>query len=266
MTDTHAHLASSRFENELDAVIGRAQDEGVARIVAIACDLEDSAANIVLSDRYAAVAPTVGVHPLYVHEPGATEWFEELSTLARTPGVAAIGEIGLDYHHPPGDASTEKEWRSKQRKVFEKQLQLAVDLDLPAVIHQRQSAEDVAGVLRQFPKVRAVLHCFTGTVAEAEAALEMGHFLSYTGILTFPSAEDVRETARIAPLDRVMVETDSPYLAPIPYRGKRCEPLMVTRTAEKLAEIHEMETDEIASVTSRNAETFFKNLLASAPV
>lgn len=256
ITDTHAHLASGRFKNELDSIISRAVEQGVSRIVTIACDVEDSIRNFELAEAYSSVLPTAGIHPLYVHEtePG---WQSEIRNLARRPEVAAIGEIGLDYYHPPGDGSSEKAWRSLQATVFEELLQLAVELQLPVVIHQRNSAEDVTTILRQFPEVRAVLHCFSGSVKEAETALEMGHFLSFTGILTFPSAREVRDVASMVPLDRVMVETDCPYLAPVPYRGKRCEPYMVASTLEKFAGIRELSLDEAAEITTRNAANFF---------
>jgi len=260
LVDTHAHLASSKFAEEVPLVIERATAAGVKRIVAIACDIEDSLVNLSLAGRYPTVKAAVGIHPLYVHDPGGTDWLEQLAKMTETSEVAAIGEIGLDYFHPPQDGTTEDEWRSLQRVFFEHQLDLAVSRDLPVVIHQRNSAEDVLTVLRNFPKVRAVLHCFTGTIPEAEAALELGHMLSYTGIVTFPNAAEVQEAARMTPADRIMVETDCPYLAPVPFRGKRCEPFMVTHTAEKVAELQGVEVDEMARITSKNAGGFFRNI------
>lgn len=257
--DTHAHLASEKFRDDLDGIVARAVKENVTRIVSIACDLEDSNYNLELARRFEPVMPTVGIHPLYVHEV-SPDWQSEIKLLAGRPEVAAVGEIGLDYYHPPGDGSSEAEWRSLQRGVFESLLQLAVDLDLPVVIHQRNSSEDVTAVLRQFPGVRAVLHCFSGTVQEAETALDMGHLLSFTGILTFPSAGEMRDVASMVPLDRVMVETDCPYLAPVPFRGKRCEPFMVSSTLRKLAELRELSPDEAARITTENAREFFRFL------
>tara|TARA_R110002096_G_scaffold45372_9_gene121904 strand:- start:4975 stop:5784 length:810 start_codon:yes stop_codon:yes gene_type:complete len=258
LTDTHAHLASSRFSEEIDDIVQRARQAGVKRIVSIACDLEDSQTNLNLAKQYEEVSPTIGIHPLYVDEINHANWLEELTKLGTSNSVAAIGEIGLDYFHAPPGAKTEVEWRAQQLDVFERQLELAVNLDLPVVIHQRNSASDVTAVLKQFPKVKAVLHCFTGTPTEAETALEMGHLLSFTGILTFPNANEVREAAQIVPKDRVMVETDCPYLAPVPFRGKRCEPSMVQYTNEALAALHGLEVQEMAEITSRNASEFFK--------
>jgi len=259
LVDTHAHLASSKLQPDLDAILERSQSAGLARIVSIACDLEDSKTNLELAEAHPMVAPTVGIHPLYVHEIDSPDWESELRELASRTGIAAVGEIGLDYFHPPGDGSSEGDWRKLQREIFERQLQLALDLDLPVVIHQRESAEDVTAVLRQFPGTRAVLHCFTGTMAEAETALELGHSLSFTGILTFANASQVQEVAARVPLDRIMVETDSPYLAPVPYRGKRCEPAYVRHTAEKLALLRGLDFAELARATSENASRFFSS-------
>ncbi len=257
LTDTHAHLASTRLRGDLDGVLGRARDRGVRRIVSISCDVEDSRLNLEIAREHPSVHPTVGLHPLYIAEISGESWLEELRELASLPQVVAIGEIGLDYFHPPQDGSSEKDWRRKQRAVFEQLLQLALELNLPAVIHQRESATDVAEVLAGFSGVRAVLHCFSGTREEADAAIEAGHFLSFTGILTFSNATELRNTVASIPLDHVMVETDCPYLAPNPYRGKRCEPSMVEFTAKTLGELHGLSLEEISRVTSATAREFF---------
>ncbi|MDF1823734.1 MAG: TatD family hydrolase [Verrucomicrobiales bacterium] len=261
LIDTHTHLSSSRFSGDVEGVVRRAADSKVSHLVAIACDIEDSEENLKLARQFPCVSPTVGIHPLYVHETEA-DWEAKLRRLSHEPGVAAVGEIGLDYFHPPQDGRTESEWRALQRSVFETQLQLALEMDLPVVIHQRQSASDVSEVLAGFTGVKAVLHCFTGTQREAELALAAGHYLSFTGIITFPSAGEVRDVAAAAPLDRIMVETDSPYLAPVPYRGKQCEPFMVAHTAARLAELHGLTPEEMAEITSSNACRFFKHLSA----
>lgn len=256
-TDTHAHLASSRFEGNLDEVLHRAREAGVRRIVSISCDLEDTLTNLDLSERTPGVFATAGVHPSYVHEVGQGDWLGRISGLAARPGVVAIGEIGLDHYHPPADGSPVEEWRRRQREVFEAMLQLANDLALPAVIHQRECAEEVMEVLGAFPRVRAVLHCFTGSRAQAERALEQGHHLSFTGVLTYKNSGDLRETVSTLPLDRIMIETDAPYLAPVPFRGKTCEPAHVVQTAIQLANLHGLALEEIARITSDNAGKFF---------
>ncbi len=261
LTDTHTHLASSRFKDDLEEVILRARENGVERIISISCDMEDSDFNAALAEKNSGVFATIGIHPSYVHEiEGGIEgheWSEKLRTLVSHPEVCAIGEIGLDYFHPPGDGGSEADWRIKQRIVFEKQLQIALEADLPVVVHQRESAADTMDVLRNFPGIRAVLHCFGGTNDEAEEALSLGHYISFTGILTFSKAESVREVARSIPLDRVMVETDCPYLAPVPFRGKRCEPYMVKYTATELGRLHDLGLEEISEITTRNASRFF---------
>lgn len=257
LTDTHAHLASARFAGQVGEVISRAAESGVERIVTISCDVEDSLTNLTLARTYPGVYPTAGIHPSYVHEIEEATWFEDIRRIASEPEVVAIGEIGMDYYHPPGDGGTVEAWRDRQRRVFEQLLQLALDLGKPVVVHQRECGDDVIEVLANFPGVTAVLHCFTGTIGEAERALAMGHYLSYTGVLTYKNAEAIREAARITPLDRVMVETDAPYLAPVPFRGKSCEPAMVEFTARTLADIHGLSYEEICQVTSRNAATFF---------
>lgn len=258
LTDTHAHLASPRFSGQIPGILARAREAGVGRIVTISCDEEDSRTNLAIAKAHAGISATVGVHPSYVHEVGAGDWLGRVSALARSPGVVAIGEIGLDFYHPPGDGSDLDAWRFRQRNVFEAMLQLAADLGLPAVVHQRESGPQVLEVLSGFPGVVAVLHCFTGGPEEASRALEMGHFLSFTGVLTYSKAEEVRATAAMVPLDRVMLETDAPYLAPVPFRGKTCEPAMVKHTAERLAELRGLSVEEVASITSANAEDFFR--------
>ncbi len=257
LTDTHAHLASRRFAGEIPALLARSREAGIGRIVSISCDVEDAETNLSLAAAHPGVFATAGIHPCYVHEPGPADWRERLRAQIAAGGVVAVGEIGLDFHHPPQDGSGEADWRRLQESVFEEMLQLSLDHGLPAVIHQRESTAATLAVLERFPGVTAVLHCFTGTPAEAERALAGGHFLSFTGVLTYPKAEEVRETASLAPLDRIMVETDSPYLAPVPFRGKPCEPAMVQYTARRLGELHGLSPAEIAGITSRNAERFF---------
>lgn len=257
LTDTHAHLATARFAGEVPGILARSREAGVGRIVSISCDLDDVEANLDLAAAYAGVFATAGIHPCYVHEPGPVDWRERLRRLSERPKIVAIGEIGLDFYHPPEDGSETAAWRRLQESIFEEMLQLAQDLHLPAVIHSRESTPAVLDVLARFPAVRAVLHCFTGTPAEAEEALAAGHFLSFTGVITYPKADDVRATAAVVPLDRLMIETDAPYLAPVPFRGKSCEPAMVRHTCQRLAEIHGLSTEEMTVATSRNAETFF---------
>lgn len=257
LTDTHAHLASARFAGSVPDVLARSRENGVGRIISISCELDDVEANLALAAEHPGVFATAGIHPCYVHEPGPEDWRERLQILAARPEIVAIGEIGLDYYHPPEDGSETAVWRRLQESIFEEMLQLAQDLHFPAVIHSRESTPAVLDVLARFPEVRAVLHCFTGSPAEAEQALAAGHFLSFTGVITYPKADDVRATAAVVPLNRIMIETDAPYLAPVPFRGKSCEPGMVRHTCQRLAEIHGLTSEEMTLVTSRNAASFF---------
>lgn len=261
LVDTHAHLASHAFsaEGELRAVIERASEAGVTRIVSIGSELEDSQRNVEIAASYPGVFATVGVHPTSVHEVPQEGWVDDLRGLSRQPKVHAIGEIGLDFYHPPQDGGPEDAWRARQERFFRAQLDLAVERNLPVVIHQRDSFEAVAEVMRDYTgKVSAVFHCFNGTPNQARPLLDQGHYLSFTGIVTFPKASEVHDSARFVPDDRLMVETDSPYLAPVPYRGKRCEPAYTRETAARIAELRGVSFEQIAAITSQNAERFFR--------
>lgn len=261
LVDTHAHLASHAFQEdgELEAIISRAAEADVDRIISIGSELDDSQQNVEIASRFPGVFATVGVHPTSVHEVTKEGWVEDLRGLSQQPKVQAIGEIGLDFYHPPQDGSPEETWRARQDHFFRSQLDLAVELDLPVVIHQRNSAEAVAEVMKDYiGKVTAVFHCFNGTPDQARVILDQGHYLSFTGIVTFKNAREVHESARFVPEDRLMVETDSPYLAPVPFRGKRCEPAYTRQTAEHIAGLRDVSLEHLAEVTSRNAERFFR--------
>lgn len=260
LVDTHAHLASRVFAppGELDAILRRAGEAGVTRIVSIGSDLEDSRRNAAIASAHEGVFATVGVHPTSVHEVTEEGWIDELRGLTRLPKVVAIGEIGLDFYHPPQDGSPEAVWRERQDRFFRSQLDLAAELGLPVVIHQRNSSEAVAAVMADYHgRVTAVYHCFNGTAAEARRIVEQGHCVSFTGIVTFPKSTGVQEAARAVPGDRILVETDSPYLAPVPHRGKRCEPAYARLTAECLAGLRGIGFDAFAEATTRNAQRFF---------
>lgn len=260
LTDTHAHLASTVFSHpgELFGVVERASEAGVTRIVSISSDLTDSRRNVEIAAEFPGVHSTVGVHPTSVHEEEEQGLISDLTGLCRKPKVVAIGEIGLDFYHPPQDGSPEAKWRARQERFFRAQLDLAVVLDLPVVIHQRNSIDAVAAVMGDYAgRVRAVFHCFTGTIPEARRILDHGHLISFTGIATYPKAVEVHEAIRWVPADRFMVETDSPYLAPVPFRGKRCEPAYTRFTAERIAELRGTTLETIASSTTENARKFF---------
>lgn len=257
MIDSHCHLADDVFREDLAAVVDRARAAGLDRalvILAAGDPAEESQATrlIELWDR---VRFAVGVHPHAAHEFGDDPDRSAAivrAQCARMAAVRAIGEIGLDYHY---DFSP----RDVQQLVFRAQVRLARELHLPVVIHTREADEDTVAILREEGRgqVRGVLHCFTGTAALAQAGLELGFFISAAGIVTFPKAGELREVIKGVPLDRLLVETDSPFLAPVPHRGKRNEPAHVPHVAATLAAAHAVPVEEVDRITTRNFETLF---------
>ncbi|HEY7388890.1 MAG TPA: TatD family hydrolase [Bryobacteraceae bacterium] len=246
--DSHCHLDDSQFDADRADTIERARTAGVETLMAIGTgegppDLE---AAIRLADRHEFVFATVGVHPHDAAKAG-DETFARMEALLRHPKVRAIGEIGLDYHY---DFSP----RPVQREVFARQLALAAQAALPVVIHTREAWEDTLAILRTASPRAGIMHCFTGDAAQARQALDLGFHLAFGGVLTFPKAEAVREAARITPADRLLLETDCPYLAPVPMRGKRNEPAFLVETARRLAEVRGVPLEEIAAQTTANFE------------
>ncbi len=260
LVDTHAHLTSDRFLGKVPELLHRCDSAGVSRVVSIGCDLPDSRAALALAKEHGAISAAVGIHPCYVDEPVPEGWIDELRELSAEPEVVAIGEIGLDYYHAPPEPFTVDSWRQQQADFFRAQLDLAREVALPVVIHQRESGDDTLDILEAYPEVLAVLHCFTGTLAQAERALAMGHYLSFTGVVTYKKAEEVRKVAAMVPEDRFMVETDAPYLAPVPFRGKSNEPAYVVHTAKQVAETRGISEEECARLSSENAMRFFRGL------
>ena len=206
----------------------------------------DLEAAVRLADRYEFIYATVGIHP-HDASKAAPESFARLGELMRHPKVVAVGEIGLDYHY---DFSP----RDVQRGVFERQLGLAAERGKPIVIHTREAWEDTLAILRNSWRGAGIMHCFTGDRKQAREALDLGFHLSFGGVLTFPKAEEVREAARMTPDDRLLVETDCPYLAPVPHRGKRNEPAFVVETVKRLGEVRGRRPEEIAEITTSNWE------------
>jgi TatD DNase family protein len=248
LVDSHCHLDDAQFAEDREATIERALAAGVERMMAIGTgggppDLETA---IRLADRYVFFYATVGVHP-HDAAKATPETFEHLRDLASHPKVLAIGEIGLDYHY---DFSP----RDTQREVFVRQLELAREAGKPIVIHTREAWSDTIAILREHYAGDGIFHCFTGGPAEAREALELGFHLSFGGVLTFPKAESVREAAGVTPLERLLIETDAPYLAPVPHRGKRNEPAFMVETARKLAVVLGISAEELATATTRNFE------------
>jgi TatD DNase family protein len=256
MIDSHCHLADAVFAADLDAVVARAREAGLERALVIleAGNANESAQALKVEALWPDVRTSIGVHPHAAHEyadrPQRTADVVR-AQVAATPSARAIGEIGLDYHY---DYSP----RDVQQRVFRAQLVLAVELGLPVVIHTREADEDTLAILRDVGQVTGVLHCFTGTADLARAGLELGLYVSLAGIVTFPKAGDLRETARGVPLDRLLVETDSPFLAPVPFRGKRNEPAHVAQVVAALADLHHLEAADLARQTTANFHCLFR--------
>jgi TatD DNase family protein len=258
MIDSHCHLADETFAADLEDVVRRARDAGLERALVIleAGNAKEAAQAQRLEQLWPDVRLSIGVHPHQAHQFAGDP--ERAAVVVReqcasTPSVRAVGEIGLDYHY---DYSP----REVQHAVFRAQIRAALELDRPVVIHTREADEDTIAILREEGggSLRGVLHCFTGTAALRDAGLALGFYISLAGILTFPKAADLRETARAVPLDRLLTETDSPFLAPVPYRGKRNEPAHVTRVVATLADMHQMPAGELAQRTAANFHTLFR--------
>jgi TatD DNase family protein len=284
LTDTHAHLDFPEFEGQLDAVIARAREAGAHRIITVGIDRESCRKSLAIAEKYDNVFAVVGLHPCNVLDEGAMDFLEELPALARHPKVVAIGETGMDYHHLPSRELAKRDkseavfgalqagtaeafaadiadgaMKSAQAEAFKAQLDLAVELGRNVVIHQRDAWEDTLDILRPYTgKLRGVFHCFGGSPEAAAEIAAMGHLVSFTGIITFKNATLVQETARSVAADGYMVETDCPYLAPVPFRGKTCEPAHAKLTAEKIAELRGELLEKVAADTERTARQFFQ--------
>jgi len=259
LTDSHAHLASRQFAEELPDIIQRARDAGVDRIICIATQLEDSQRVLEIADAYEEVFATVGIHPCDADSVTDDTFIDQLREMAQHPKVVGIGEIGLDYYHKPPEGYSLERWKAQQAWVLAQQLQLASDLSLNVVLHNRDSFEDLrAQVLPWSDRLRGVFHCFTGTAEDAMPLIEKGHLVSFTGVVTFKNGQVIQETARAVPAGSFMLETDCPYLAPMPFRGKRNEPALVRHTAEFVANLRGCRLDEVAAETSATAAAFFR--------
>ena len=258
MIDSHCHLADETFAAELDTVVGRAREAGVERVLVIleAGNEQEAAQAQHLEQLWPEVRAAVGIHPHAAHEYG-TNSERVVKTVGeqirRTPAVRALGEIGLDYHY---DYSP----REVQRTVFRAQVRLARELKLPVVIHTREADEDTIKILGEEGKgdLTGVLHCFSGTADLARAGLDLGFYVSFAGIVTFNGAGALRDTARLVPRDRLLTETDSPFLAPVPHRGKRNEPAFVTHIVATLAQLHDVEVQEMDQQTTANFHRLFR--------
>jgi TatD DNase family protein len=250
MIDSHCHLADLKFTDDLLLVLKRAEEAGVRRMICIGDSLSESQQCIHLAEKHPELWATCGVHP-HVSKDWKDGDFDRLKSMIQSSSrVVAVGEIGLDYHYEFSPIDT-------QRAVFASQLTLARQLGLPAVVHCREAVEDVWAIVREFEDLKIVLHCCSEPWEAAEQFVATGHFLSFTGIATYKTADVIRDTIKHCPLDRMMIETDAPYLAPVPHRGKRNEPAFVIEVAKLIAEIKGLSLQEIDEATTQNALTFF---------
>ena len=255
LTDTHAHLDYPEFQADFPGVLARADSAGVRRMICIGTGIDSSRASAALTEKWPQVWATAGVHPNHVPDERA-DFLPALREIARHPRIVAIGETGLDHFRLAKDDSA---GRARQASAFRTQLDLAIELRLPVVIHERAAWDDTLAILREYTgRVRAVFHCFGKSPAHAAEVIALGHMVSFTGIVTFTNAPDAQASAAAVPLDSLMVETDCPYLAPVPHRGKKCEPAFVRHTAEKIAALRGIPLATLAAATEENARRFFR--------
>jgi TatD DNase family protein len=258
LIDTHAHLDYTDYDPDRAEVISRAGEAGVSEIISIGTRIESSTRAVELAENFPNIWATVGIHPCEVDD-APDDAVALLEKLAQSPRVVAVGEIGLDYHHLPEDPDAAAATKKLQAELFRAQLEMTARLGLNAVIHQRDSWDDTLAILREFTgRVRGVFHCFGGTAEQAREVIALGHLVSFTGIVTFKNARQVQATAQDVPVDAFMVETDCPYLAPVPDRGKRCEPAHTRRVAEQIAALRGVALEEIAARTTGTARGFFR--------
>ena len=251
LVDSHCHIPLIEMEGGADAVINMALEAGVGHMLCVSIDLETFPEIKQLADSHPCVSASAGVHPNSDREIELSE--DILLELAEDPSVVAIGETGLDYYRSQGDL----DW---QRQRFRTHIRAAREIHKPLIIHSRETGDDVIKILTEekADAVGGVMHCYTGDLETARQAIDLNFYISFSGIVTFRNAQELQDVARQLPLDKLLVETDSPYLAPVPNRGKQNQPAYVRHVAEKLAELHQVELSEITTATTRNYENLFE--------
>ena len=246
--DTHAHYLREDFGDEREPLLDSLPQKGVERVLAIGYDIRSSKEEIVLAERYPYIWATVGIHPENAAEI-PENWEEELEELLSHPKVVALGEIGLDYHYPEPP-------RDIQQRIFRRQLELAAKHNKPVVIHSRDASGDTLEILKEY-KPRGVVHCFSGSAESAREVVKLGMYIGFTGVLTFKNAKKAVEACAAVPIEKLLLETDCPYMAPVPFRGKRCDSSMIRFTAEKMAEIKGVSTEVMIETARENGEKLF---------
>jgi len=273
--DTHAHLDYPDYEKDLAEVVSRAESAGIVKIISIGTSLSSSERAIRLAERFPNIFAAVGWHPTEALK-APRDLRPALREFAKHPKVVALGEIGLDYHRlpslsrqpdqsgrtaPAASADDDAHYKQRQAELFQQQLEVAVDAGLNCVIHQRDAFDDTLAQLKPFAgKTRGVFHCFGENADRMRQVLAIGSLVSFTGIVTFKNGQNVRDTVAATPLDGFMLETDCPYLAPVPYRGQRCEPAYVKEISEVVAQARNCTLDELSEATCRTAQEFFPKL------
>ena len=247
--DTHSHYADSAFDGDRDELLAALPDKGVRFAALAGSSMQDSAENVALAQKYGYIYAAVGVHPESVDET-PSDYREKLTELVKSSEkVRAIGEIGLDYHYENYD-------RDKQILFFRQQLELARELSLPVIVHSRNASEDTLDILKEY-RPAGVVHCFSGSAEVAREVIKLGLYIGFTGVLTFKNAKKALRALEAVPLDRLLLETDCPYMAPEPLRGRRCDSSMICYTAEKAAQIKGVSTQELLDITCRNGMDFY---------
>lgn len=249
--DTHAHFDSRQFDGDRDELLSSLPEQGVSLIVNPGCDIPSSRMAVELAEKYPFIYAAVGFHPEELEGVELSD-LDEIRRLAAHEKVMAIGEIGLDYYWVK-----DEDGRKKEQDFFRAQLALAEELNLPVIVHDREAHGDTLAIVREFPKVKGVFHCYSGSVEMAQELVKMGWMISFTGVLTYHNARKAVEVAQAIPIERLMIETDSPYMAPVPHRGKRNHSGYVLHVCEKLAEIKGVSVDECAKITLENGCRFF---------
>ncbi len=253
LIDTHAHLFDDRFRHDLPAVLERAAAAGVERVICLGIDRASSLQSVDIANRYSLVVAAVGIQPNHAAEAAPDDWDAIVTLAEREPRVVAIGETGLDRYWDRTPLAVQQDY-------FARHIELARRLNKPFVIHCRDAEADVVNMLRRYAAqgpLRAVMHSFSGDRATAHACLELGLYISFAGMVTYPTAQNLREVAQDVPLERLLVETDSPYLAPQPVRGRRNEPAYVVHTATFLAQVKNVRLEDLENQTTRNAQELF---------
>ena len=249
--DTHAHFDDGRFDEDRDILLPELYRQGITLINNIGTDLESSRTSIALAEQYPFIYAVVGAWPGNVGDM-TEEDLAEYKAMTRHEKVVAIGEIGLDYHYDDVPREIQKHW-------FDRQLALAAELDMPVVVHEREAHGDAMELVRKWAdRVTGVFHCFSGSAEMALELVKLGWYVSFTGVVTFKNARRALEAAAAVPMDRIMIETDAPYLAPVPYRGKRNHSGYVPKVAEKIAEIKGLTAEDVANITMENGKRFFR--------